>query len=744
MIKITKILLMRCFLFFGALFSISANASPDYGLLSQQLKSEKTHIHAFEKLKQHAKQEPAALLPLLRFTCSDYATHNGGEDYKRIKAVISFLQGYGRENKVSEKIIESLFSIKKECYKEGSKRHNNLIYVLQEISSSQRFSDATLKKVLKLTSFQMKEDNKKRHNYSYSYFQILNHQTKFQHLPKKARYLAIQRITDKTAEDRLSYPPLDMLVGQLKYNDKKVEKILLAMIEPGNNPQLRRSVIDRLSQWYDKQSTLNDFTKKILALREQEKDQEMLMYYRKFLVRINKNKQITPDVSERIFKLATSKKDKYTAGVLLTQAYARKSETTELTENELKNVLNVLSGSNTIAAHDASKIILSLNAAGKVTKKLHESLIKLFFSPKNSPYQLRSFKKVILENIPYRNVENQYQFSKYPDSLLIDASEYARKKSAKISAQVVLSFMQEVYNHQQLPEKVVEGLYDIYVRQNQLSLQKSFSELFIRYYKETGYIRAGLLANGLYSNSFEHHIKIRDVIREELETEYGLKEGLYKMFSDKTLSQHTRKFFLNELANENLEYAANKILPPNDEEEKFQEVIWGIFYRISYNKPSMVDKKILSTATKSENYKIRHTAWNMLKGHGISTPFTVKWERDLYRMQVYSGILFFGGGPLSFILGSLLLLKTPRGRRVKYKWMNITRFVVWFLITVAGLVAGAGMIFIAGMSHSSVLSMQSHIALNKGFASIFLAYVFVALITRLFIRTVKGDGGIKK
>lgn len=734
-IKKIRIFGIKCFLYLLGIFSITVYASPEYSSLSQQLHSEKTHNQAFDKLKQNSRQDPAALLPLFRFICSDYATRNGGEDYKRIKTVISFLQGYGKANKVSELALESLFAIKKECYNKGSKRHNNLIYVLQEVSASQRFSDAVLNKVLKLTSFQIGEDKKKRHNYTYSYFEILKYQTKFQHLPKKARYLAVQVITDQAAKDRVFYPPLDMLIGQLKYNDKKSEKSLLGMIQPGNNPQLRRSVTDRLAQWYDEQGKLNTFTKKVLALRDQEKDQEMLRYYRKLLVRLNRNKQITPDVSERIIKLAENKKEKYRANVALMEAYVRKSKVTALKEKELESVLRALAEPNTVAAHHAGNVIITLNENGNITKKLHESLIKLFFSPKISAYQVRSFKKVIMENIPYRNVEKKFQHGKYPDALLIGITEYTRKQTAKISALFVFSFMQEVYQHQQLPEKVVEGLYDIYSRQTELSLQKIFAKLFIRYYKETGYIRIGLLASGLYRNSYEYHKEIRDIIRKELKTEYGLKQGLYKIFSDKTLSQHTRKFFLSELVSEDIVYASKKILPPDKEEEKFQEIIWDNFYRNSYNNPDKVDKKILRTATRSENFKIRHLAWKMLEGHGVSIPFMVKWEKELFRMQVYSAVLFFGGGPLSFIIGSLLLLKIRKGRRVKHNWMNPARYIVWVLITIAGSISGAGMIFLAGLGHSS-LSIISLKSLNQGFGTIFAAYVIIALVTRLLIATV--------
>lgn len=734
--KKIRIFLVKCFLYLLCVFSMTVYASSDYSSLSQQLHSEKTHLQAFNKLKISVMQDPSALLPLFRFICSDYATHNGGVDYKSIKAVTTFLQEYGKQNKISDSTLESLFAIRKEFFNKGRKRHHNLIYVLQEISSSQRFSDKVVNEVLKLTSFQIKEDKKKGHNYTYPYFQTLNYQTKFQHLPKKARYLAVQYITDQAINDRVFYPPVDMLFGQLKYNDKKSEKSLLSMIKPGNNPQLRRSIIDRFAPWYGEQGKLNAFTKKILALREQEKNQEMLQYFRKLLFRLNRDKQIATDVSERILKLADTKKEKYGAKVAYMKSYVRKSKTTALNEKELENVLRALAGSNTVVALHASKAIITLNANGNVTKKLHESLIKLYFSPKNSPYQHNTFKEVIMENIPYRNIEEKYQHGKYPDALLIGITEYARKKTAKVSDAFVLYFLQEVYQYQKLPEQVVEGLYDIYIRQNQLKLQNSFAELFIRYYKETGYIRIDLLANGLYRGSFEYQKKLRNVILEELEDEYGLKEGLYKMFSDQMLNQHTRKFFLTELIKEDFDYAAKNILPPHEEEENFQEVIWDGFYRKSYNSLKRVDKEILLTATRSENFKIRHLAWKMLEGHGVSTPFMVKWEKELFRMQVYSAILFFAGGPLSFIIGSLLLLRIRKGQKVKHNWMDAVRYIVWILITMAGSIAGAGMIFLAGLSHSSTLSMQSHIVLNKGFGSIFAAYVVIALVTRLFITTV--------
>lgn len=731
----TRKITIKCFFYFWSLFSITGYAGSDYNLLSQQLGSEATHIQSFNQLKLLSKKDPAALTPLFRFVCSDYATRNGGEDYKRIKAVITYLQEYGSENEVSETTLDVLFAIKKEYYDAGSKRHNNLIYVLENISASQRFSDNVLNKVMKLTSFQVAEDKKKNHNYSFLYFQILKHQTKYRPLPEKARYLAIQVITDQAANNRVFYPPIDMLVGQLKYNDINSEKTLIGMMQPGNNLQLRRSVTDRLAQRYDEQSKLNTFSQKVLAIYEKEKNKEMQAYYRKLLLRLNKNKQITPEISEKILKLAyevPDKKVKYGASVALMQAYLRKSETSVLMENELESVLGAFSGSNTVAMHYASKVILAINDAGNMTKNLHERLIELFFSGKNSAQQLNMFKKVIMENIPYRNVEMKYQNSRYPDALLIGVTENTRKPSTKVSALLVINFIQAVYQHQPLPQKVVEGLYDIYARQNQLKVQQMFAELFVRYYRDTGYTRTGLFAHGLYRSSFDYQEEVRDVIREALSNKYGLKEGLFKMFSDQALDIRTRSFFLSELVNEDFDYASKMLLPPDDEEEKFQEVIWDDFYRKSYNNANRVNEEILRTAIGSQNYKIRHLAWRMLEEHDVATPFMVKWERKRFREEFTAKALFFAGGPLTLIIGSLLFLKNTKGRTEKYDWMKTARIIAWILTTLAGFAVGIVGLLLSGMSHSGV----PYDFIAGLLATICTVYLIVSLVTRLLIPTV--------
>lgn len=735
MLKIinTKIYGIKYFLCLTTLFSINIYASTDLKSLSQQLNSSSGYAQAFIKLKEIANQDQTALVPMFSFFCSDFVTQRGTAEYRKTHAVSKFLQEYAATHKLDESILNSLFTIKKKCSSKSGIEYYKLAYVLEKNSAMQRYSDNILDKLIKTTSSQIIAERNNRSNYATIYFRALKNQTKHRRLPDKARRLAIQVIGDNANSYGVIYPILDMLIGQLKYNDKKSEKSLIKMMQPSNSPALRMSVTQRLASWYEKQGKLNSFVKKILVFRDREKNKEVEQFYRKLLVRLNRNKQISPEVGERIFLLARSKKEKYGANVALMRAYTQKSKTSALTDSELKSVLRALSGSNWVAMIDASKTIASLDAAGHINKKLHEDLIKLYFAPNISARGLHDFKKVVMENIPYRNVEKKYQYNKYPDALLVQVIQYARIQGSKIPALTILNFMREVYKHQLLPEEVVAGLYEIYSRQNSLKLKIQFSELLIRYYKETDYIRIGLFASGLGSNSLDYQKKVHTIVLEALRKEDSLNVGLYKMFSDRTLNNSTRKYFLQELVKENFNYAAKEILLPDDEAEKIQEIIWEVFYRNSYNRKGQVDEQTLRAATKSENFKIRHTAWRMLERQGISTPFLVKWERELFRAQVYSSILFFGGGPLSFILGSLLLLRMRKGMQVKHKWMNAGRYIVWVIITSSGFIAGMGMIFVMSLGHSSVLSLASHEVLDKGFGSIFAAYLITALVVRLLI-----------
>ena len=729
------------------LFSIPVNASPDLNQLSQQLSTESGHLQAFAKLKDISSQDQAALLPMFEYLCSEYADRYGSEDMRRFAEVNKFLKNYIASHEITSQTILALLAIKKDCYAKGRKRHHNPVYVLEKISATQRLSDTALNNVIELTAQQITEEGgNNRSNYTPTYLQILKHQTKFTRLPDKARLLAVRSIDELFHKPAVAYPALDILVGQLKYNDQKSEQALLDMTRPGNNTELRRYATDRLVQWYAQQKTLDSFTRELLARQEQEKDQKMQQYYRKKLVDLTLNRQkrqqLSAEVTENILPLAQDNKKQNVRSALL-KSYAVKAETAVLNDNELQHIYVALSGSDPVARNDAVRVVLALNDNNNINKKLHEQLIRLFAQHIALQNDAR-FRNVVLENIPYRNVEKAFQLGKYPDALLSEFIQYANKEGAKVSGEAMISFMQEVYKYQPLPESVVEGIYDLFARQHRTSLRTRFLDLFIRYYRETGYLRIGTLASELGGSYNKYEKEIQAIVAAELQKEQHPEERLEQLYSDTTLTMSARLFFAKELVSRNFDYAVKAILTTLEaEDEKFQQMVWEDFYREFVSHHKLVNKTILFAATKHTNTRIRQVAWQMLNAHGVSTPFLVKWEEERYQQSVLFNLMLWVGAPLSLIICSFLYLKIPGGRRVKYRWVGYIRVFAWVVSTTMGFFGGMVVLFVAGLSHSSVLSEASYRVLNQAFSTVLISYFVVAVLFRVLLYTVMTSKEIK-
>ena len=477
------------------LFSIKSYAGPDYSLLTKQLNS--AHfVSTFEKLKVLVKNDQAALIPLVQFLCIDYRTHKWewGPVHARFGQVRNFIKQYTSFNGINESIVQSILAIKEGRGSNIVGGCNAPILVLDGFAKTQRFSDKIIYKLIDLANKQLIHDKNKKTGYTYTYLLIFKKQTIFRRLPKQIRTFAIKSMgTQFNFGGQLDYPAMDLLVSLLRYKDQKSEDYLIKQMQPRNSLKLRKYSTGILTSWYSTQKNPNAFVENVATLAEKERNNEMKQFYAKELYRIaTKNKNIKIDLIERMV-LLVGKKQEYSAIQILMKSYVAKSKHEPFTERQLKIVLKALKGN--VHINNAVKVLVGLDKKNNINKTLHESLIKILFSPEYKVYQSPLFVSLVLDNVAYLNVKN-YD-GKYQNELLISVMEDATKYKDKRMVDNILEFMSKVNDLKVLPQKVVESLYKIHEEQNDYRVRTAYLAFFKKYKAQTGYEQYEVLIAGV-------------------------------------------------------------------------------------------------------------------------------------------------------------------------------------------------------------------------------------------------------